>query len=264
MSHYVQSYSRAFSALRATHGEERAMELVVGGNYIGQGQLNKALLVQLGLQPGHNVIDVGCGSGRLAFALKDYLQGRLIGTDILGEALDFAVKKTQRPDWRFIRTEDSVIPADDGWADCVCFFSVLTHLQDTDCYRFLQEAKRVARPGGLVVFSYLDWEVSWHWPVFENSVKDPNPHAVLNRFHTKAQLQIWAGMLGLAIERMTDGPEPWIELPEPVVFDDGRKRSGTVEFGQSICLLRVPAAGAVPAPPPTIAGVVTRLGLKHW
>lgn len=264
MSHYVQSYSQAFTALRAAHGEERAMELVVGGNYIGQGLLNKALLLQLGLRPEHSVVDVGCGSGRLAFALRDYLKGRLIGTDILGEALDHAARKTQRSDWQFIRTETSVIPAPDGCADFVCFFSVLTHLLDTDCYRFLQEAKRVAKPNGAIVFSYLDWEVSWHWPVFENSVKDSNPAAVLNRFHSKSQLRIWAGMLGLTLERMTDGPEPWIELPEPVVFDDGRRLAGTVEFGQSICVLRVPAVGEAPAPAPTIAEVVTRLGLKHW
>jgi SAM-dependent methyltransferase len=260
MPAYTQDYYEALKALRAVHGEVRAMELIVGGNYLAQGILEKSLLIQLGLPRSGCVVDVGCGSGRLAFALRDYLSGPYIGTDILSDALAFATAKVQRQDWQFVMTEGPKIAADDRCADIVCFFSVFTHLQDEDCFRFLTEAKRVVKPGGLIVFSFLDFEVSWHWPVFERSLRAVD--GVLNRFHAKSMVRVWSGMLDLGVERLVDGPEPWIELTEPAVFDDGRRLTGLAEFGQSVVVLRAPRISRTP--PPRIDEVVTELGLKHW
>lgn len=258
MPSYVSNYSAALNALRATHEESRAMELIVGGDYLAQGMLEMSLLVQLGLPSSGCVVDVGCGSGRLAFALRDYLAGAYVGTDILAEALAYAEAKAQRPDWRFIKTTESRIPVEDHWADMVCFFSVFTHLQDEDCYRFLKEARRAVKPGGLIIFSFLDFEVSWHWPIFERSVEASN--GILNRFHSKSALRVWAGMLDLEILQLVDGSEPCVELLRPAVFDDGRHRTGTVEFGQSVAVLKVSPESRGPR---GIEEVVTKLGLKH-
>jgi hypothetical protein len=146
----------------------------------------------------------------------------------------------------------------DASADMVCFFSVFTHLRDEDCYRYLVDATRVIKPGGLVVFSFLDFEVSWHWPIFERAVNASG--GILNRFHAKSALRVWAGMVGLEVVELRDGFDPWVELLQEVIFDDGRRRSGRVEFGQSIAVLRAPLETA---PTPTIAEVVTKLGLEH-
>lgn len=218
------------------------MELIVGGQFEEIGILESSVLLTLGLRPGDCLIDVGCGSGRLAVALVNFLTGKFIGTDILDEALAYARERTKRPDWEFIETFEPIIPAQNQSADFVCFFSVFTHLLDEDIYRFLAEAKRVTKPGGKIVFSYLDFEVPSHWTVFENTLADKNPNRVLNKFISKPAIRRWAQALSLEIEKIYDGSEAWIKLTKDFTYSDGRLASGIVEFGQSICVATVPAA----------------------
>ena len=143
---YVRSYELHLDHLIKQHGREAAMELVVGGQYQQIGILESSALITLGLAPDHTIVDVGCGSGRLAFHLKSYLSGRYVGTDILEESLRFACEKCGREDWQFIQNHLPTIPVPDHTADFVTFFSVMTHLLDEDIYKFLREAKRVAKP----------------------------------------------------------------------------------------------------------------------
>ena len=51
--------------------------------------LRDFLIAHCGLQPGHRVLDVGCGVGRLAVALTSYLNtdGRYEGFDIVPEQI---------------------------------------------------------------------------------------------------------------------------------------------------------------------------------
>jgi len=178
----------------------------------------------------------------LAFSLRDGHVGRYVGTDILSEAVEFARSRVDRADWDFVTTTDTVLPLEDGVADFVCFFSVFTHLNDEDCYRFLMEAKRVGKPGAVVVFSFLDFDVPCHWPVFQNTLEDRSSNTVLNRFHAKSTIQALARALDLTVEKLIDGSSPCVRLLEPIHFDDGRLQNGIVEFGQSVCVLRVPPA----------------------
>jgi SAM-dependent methyltransferase len=235
---YSESYKTSLASLIEAHGREKAMELVVGGQFTEIGILEGSALLTLGLEPHHFLVDVGCGSGRLAAYLKDTHRGKYVGTDVLKEALDHGRELAGRADWDFVETHTPTIPVGDGLADMVCFFSVFTHLLDEDSFRFLSEAKRVLKPGGGIVFSYLDFEVGSHWTVFESTLADPNPNRVLNKFTGKAAIRRWAVALGLDIERLYDGPEPWIKLTSAFTYSDGRVASGVVDFGQSVAVLR--------------------------
>jgi ubiquinone/menaquinone biosynthesis C-methylase UbiE len=236
---YVLTYRASLANYIATFGREKAMELVVGGQFKEIGILESSALISLGLKPNECLVDVGCGSGRLAFALRNYLKGEYTGTDILGEALRYAEEKCARPDWKFLENFQPTIPVGDQTADMVCFFSVFTHLLDEDIFRFLVEAKRVTKPGGQIIFSYLDYDVESHWTVFENTLADNNPQRVLNKFISKPAIHRWARALSLTVERLYDGPEKWINLTEDFAYSDGRAASGTVEFGQSVGVIRV-------------------------
>jgi ubiquinone/menaquinone biosynthesis C-methylase UbiE len=235
---YVSAYKSHLARLIEAHGREAAMEWIVGGQYAQIGVLESSALITLGLQRNHTLVDVGCGSGRLPYTLREYLSGSFVGTDILDEALDYAREKCGRPDWQFVSNYDASIPVGDSSADFVTFFSVFTHLLDEDIYRFLAEAARVAKPGGRIVFSFLDFECESHWPIFESTVANRDPRRVINKFLSKGAIRRWARALELEEEAIHDGFQPWITLSEPFTYSDGRRAEGVVEFGQSIGVLR--------------------------
>lgn len=238
---YVATYRQTLAHLTAAHGEAAAMDLIVGGQSEAIGILELSTLRTLGLKPEHDVIDVGCGSGRLAVRLSPYLTGKYVGTDILPELTAYAQRICRREDWEFHTTAGFGIPAPDASADLVCFFSVFTHLLHEDIYKYLVEAKRVLRPGGQVVFSYLDFAVPTHWTMFELTVADTNPNRVLNMFVSKDAIHAWAQHLGLQVAALHDGHQPWIQLEQSFRYADGREAAGVVEFGQSVGVLTRPA-----------------------
>lgn len=239
---YLETYRATLQHLRAHHGEERAMDLIVGGQSATIGILEHSLLSTLGLKPSDTVVDIGCGSGRLSTRLAiNAHQGQFIGTDILYDLVEYAERKAARKEWRFHAAEGPPLPIESSIADFACFFSVFTHLHDEDIFRYLDEAKRILRPGGYMVFSFLDFAVPSHWTVFELSLNDTNPDAVLNKFISRDAIAAWAQHLQLNIARIYDGSEKWITLLEDIEYIDGRKCSGLTDFGQSIAVLQKPA-----------------------
>lgn len=236
-TNYIDTYQKTLRTLIAQHGEPAAMDLIVGGQFDNIGILELSLLKTLGLRPEHTVVDVGCGTGRLAAKLAPWLTGKYHGFDIIPELVQYAAKLVQRPDWEFGTTQGTNIPVADATADVVCFFSVFTHLEHDDMYRYLAESKRILKPGGTVVFSYLDFAVPSHWTIFECVLADRNPDRVLNQFVSKDAITAWTQHLGLNVARLWDGHERWIQLEKSFTYPDGRVAEGVVEFGQSVAVV---------------------------
>ena len=237
MPHYLSSYLKKSQELLDTHDEESAMSLAVGGDFEAVGQLECLALVHEGLRPEHTVIDVGCGSGRLAYALREELTGTYVGIDVVPALYEYAQRICGREDWRFYSAPGTTIPEPDGSADFVTFFSVFTHLQFEETYRYLQESARVLKPGGKIVFSFLEFRIPSHWFIFENSLLDTNPEKVLNQFMDRDGIQAWASHLGLQVVEIYDGDRPHIPLDRVIRWDDGREMVEMGNLGQSVCVL---------------------------
>lgn len=235
---FRKMHRKAFSALRATHSPDEAARLAIGGEFEAFGVLSREMLIYHGLRKHDYLIDVGCGSGRLAKPLTEYLAGDYLGIDVVPELVNYARKLVQRPDWRFEIAHGLTIPEQDEKADMVCFFSVLTHLLHEESFVYLCEAKRVLRPGGKIVLSFLDFRIATHWPVFENSLKDVGIGSQpLNVFISVDMLREWAKHLDLEVELIKDGDEPYLPLREPISFENGSVAKERVAFGQSVCVL---------------------------
>jgi len=146
LSDSARTYREFTERLRSQHSEETAMSLAVGGQFHSFGVLMRQVLVDAGLRNSDYLIDVGCGSGRLSHTLT---MERYLGTDVVPDLLAYARSLCPNPSWRFALVNDISIPEADGAADMVCFFSVFTHLLHEDSYRYLLEAHRVLKPGGL-------------------------------------------------------------------------------------------------------------------
>ena len=232
------SYRRWVQHAKSGRSKAEAMKVAIGGQFEAYGQVEADMLRFFGLCDNAMLIDVGCGSGRLAIPLSKTHQGAYLGTDIVPDLVEFARTSCNRPDWRFEVVDDIRIPAPDRSADMVCFFSVLTHLLHEQSYLYLEQAKRVLKPDGRIVFSFLEFRMPFHWSVFASTVDDArrNEHP-LNVFIERDAIQAWAAHLGLAVVDIRDGDQPFVPLSRPVTLDSGQVLSERGNLGQSICVL---------------------------
>lgn len=198
--HFVSDYTAYVRDLMQKHPLDEAMSYAVGGAYDQTGFLLVEVLERCGLKEDMSVVDLGCGSGRLAkhLGLK-YPSIQYLGIDIVQELLDYAQR--QSPDhFRFVLNHTLKLPAADKSADMVAIFSVITHLLHQESFAYLKEARRVLRPGGRIVFSFLESEKNW--PIFqgmvdraEAGVKDDQ----LNMITERPQIESWAQHLHMDV-----------------------------------------------------------------
>jgi ubiquinone/menaquinone biosynthesis C-methylase UbiE len=213
------------------------MALAVGGEFEAVGVLEYSLLLQKGLHADHNIIDVGCGSGRLAFQLRDYLVGQYVGIDVVPELYRYAQEICKRPDWRFYTAPGLAIPEPDGWADFICFFSVFTHLRHEESYKYLEDARRVIKPGGKIIFSFLEFAMPSHWTIFQDAMANQLPDSVVYQFMSRDAIEAWAAHLQLRVIEIADADEPSIKLDRAIRLENGNEIEERGNLGQSYCVL---------------------------
>jgi ubiquinone/menaquinone biosynthesis C-methylase UbiE len=107
----------------------------------------KELVRQLGLSPGASVLDVGCGTGRLASWIAKTLGGtsRVIGMDPLLERIAIAQARVPEASFHVGQAEDLSMYPDEAF-DAVTMSSVFHWVADKP--KALAEVKRVLRRGG--------------------------------------------------------------------------------------------------------------------
>ena len=169
--HFVEDYERWVADLIANHPIEEAMSLAVGGGYDQIGQIESQLLRWAGLANGMSVVDLGCGSGRMPHVLGKAFAIDYLGVDIVQAFLDYAATKSPT-NYRFVLNRSLTFPADDKSADFVTAFSVFTHLLPSESYLYMEDARRVLKRGGKLVFSFLEVAEPSHWFAFEGEVNN--------------------------------------------------------------------------------------------
>lgn len=132
------------------------------------------ILVEYGLTPDAAVLDVGCGYGRLALGIlhsTDH-RGSYLGFDILRRQIEWC-RTTITPAFPRIRfahldvrnarynpegtldATEVTFPTRSAATDLCALFSVFTHLYRADIERYLDEIRRVLRPGGIAVTTWF-------------------------------------------------------------------------------------------------------------
>jgi SAM-dependent methyltransferase len=136
----------------------------VGGQFVGGGPALAIGFIELEIirhftdLKGAFVVDIGCGIGRLTRHLVHEDIVGYLGIDVIPEVMREAIDSVHGdPRFAFGLGENCRISREDASCDVVVGFSVITHLLDEEAYEYFVEAKRVLKPGGIAVFSFLDF-----------------------------------------------------------------------------------------------------------
>lgn len=127
-----------------------------------------------GLQPDYRVLDIGCGIGRIAVPLTNYLNndGSYEGFDIVKRGINWCKKhiSAHHPNFRFLHidlkndlyntaTNETAqhfrFPYADNDFDLVVLTSVFTHMMPDDVANYMHQISRVLKPGGRCIATFF-------------------------------------------------------------------------------------------------------------
>lgn len=145
-----------------------------GGDFIAVGDAFFGTLKRHGLTADMDVLDVGCGQGRMARPMTEFLKGCYEGFDIDKSGIEWCrAQYKNAPNFTFhhadvfnarynktgnVTAKDFRFPFEDNSFDRVFLTSVFTHMFKDDVANYLSEIARVLKPGGkcLVTWFLLD------------------------------------------------------------------------------------------------------------
>jgi SAM-dependent methyltransferase len=213
--HSVRSYEALVARKRRKHrgDHDMAMMASIGAisheEFVSQGDGHVAVLVHNGLRDGMSVYDLGCGSGRTAMALqRSGWQGRYKGADIVESLVDYL--KSKCPGYEAVVHRDLSIDAQDGSIDIVFHWSVFTHLYPEECYLYMEDAFRALKPGGKLIFSFLEMEDGHHHAIFRQRLaqfRGKGWSSTLDTFLHRDWIRFWARDIGFENVTFTDGTD---------------------------------------------------------
>jgi ubiquinone/menaquinone biosynthesis C-methylase UbiE len=155
----------------------RGMIFTGSGDFVRSGKaLVELCIKEAGLTPASHVLDVGCGIGRLAVPLTQYItSGTYNGFDVVPDGIEWCKRKITPlyPNFTFTyiplrndlynldtinKAEQFIFPYTDNTFDLVVLTSVFTHMQYNEVLNYLQQISRVLKPGGrcLATFFIID------------------------------------------------------------------------------------------------------------
>ena len=99
------------------------------------------------------VLDIACGSGYGSSELLKAGAKKVIGIDISKETIDYCKKTYSQKELEFIVGSVENIPLENNSVDVIVSFETIEHVNEKAQIRFLSEAKRILKSGGMFIVS---------------------------------------------------------------------------------------------------------------
>ncbi len=147
-----------------------------------QGSDSDALLVEsiastiarlkqtVGIQPTDDILEIGCGVGRLGKGLCPLCKS-WTGCDVSPNMLRHTLKYLKEFD--NVRVAEvsgyDLQPVADASMDLVYCTVVFMHLSEWDRYNYIEDARRVLRPGGRLYVDNISLTTGYGWKFFQES-----------------------------------------------------------------------------------------------
>lgn len=132
---------------------------------------NETFRMYVPFTPEYRILEIGCGSGRMAIPFKNYFTtGRYVGVDISEKAIKWAQDALGDNCLRFQHidianewyrpgagacVEESRLPFEDKSFDFIFLASVFTHLRASEAVAYLKDISRLLTPNGAVISTWF-------------------------------------------------------------------------------------------------------------
>lgn len=165
----------------------------------------KELLQQMNIQPGHKIVEPGCGEGRLTQLLAEMVgtEGRIFAFDISPRMVEKCLVRNLPPHVEIARACATNLPLPDGEFDAVVCLNTFPHLEDRPAV--LREFCRVLRKDGIL------WVVHTRSREWVNSLHSSIGGVLANHLlPTEAQFDILLRQTGFSLEFLHDLPDRYL------------------------------------------------------
>ena len=164
----------------------------------------------------NSILDFGCGCGRTLIHLKDLApHAEFDGTDIDAGAIEWCEQNLRFAKFNVGNASPPTDYASDSF-DFIYAISVFTHLDEDYQFRWLEELRRIAKPGGVLLLTVDSSLVGEKDFVFQRSYEDGLfPAWYQNAFHSERYVH---ENFGKYFEVMTYLPKGMNEHQDVVVL----------------------------------------------
>jgi len=164
----------------------------------------QAFQQSLGITPEHKVLEIGCGVARVGRELAPLCK-EWWGCDISSGMINIAKERTAHQDNVHLLTLErsalDEIPSDTF--DRVYCHTVLMHLNQATIFNYVQEMRRVTKPGGIIFYDGLNLLTESGWEGFTWELEHYQGRETLpihySRYSTPQEMQRYAEKANLDI-----------------------------------------------------------------